>query len=416
MTRNNSTIIDCLALMVSWRRLIVVNFMIFTVVTATFSLIMPKTFSVTTTLLAPASDNDGFGLAGLIGAMPFSGLDLGGLSGQTNMFMAILNSRTVMETIASRFNLMSVYKTDNMEETVRILREQVSTAINDDGTISISVSAQTGFFAYSEAGKKAARVLAPDMANAFVQELDRENKHLKTEKAHNNRLFVEKRYFQNIADLRSGEEALKTFQNKHKILALPEQTEQAIHAASELRALIISKEVQVEVLRNYLSGSHAELKRAEGELRALNEKLVEMKRGKPESTNSRHDSNDVTLFIPLNQTPEIGLQYIRLLREVKLQQKIQEFLLPQYEQAKIQEAKDTPTVQILDEAVIPIRRTSPKRTLMVLFGGFLSLIISACLILIFEYVNRIRREGGAEYEKLRGTLAIVRGRDIPRRK
>ena len=85
------------------------------------------------------------------------------------------------------------------------------------------------------------------MANAFIEELDKVNTQLKTEKAHNNRIFIEKRYTQNIEDLKNAEEALKAFQKKHGVIALPEQTVITIETAAELNANIIAKEVDVSV-------------------------------------------------------------------------------------------------------------------------------------------------------------------------
>ncbi|MCG8604468.1 Wzz/FepE/Etk N-terminal domain-containing protein [bacterium] len=412
MEKSNSGIVRYFAVLVTWRRLLIINFFIFTISMAIFSLIMPKTFTATTTILPPSASSDGFGLASLVGNTSFGGLlDLGGIVGETNIFLAILRSRTVMETIAQQFDLTKVYETENVEETLRVLSERYSTEINEDGTISIMASAQTGFAAYSEEGKNVARFLARDLANAFADELDRVNKRLKTEKARNNRKFVETRYFQNLEDLSKAEDELKAFQETREIIALPEQMQAAIETAAELHARVISKEVEAEVLRGYVSSSHHELTRTETELKELRKKLTELKYGR-DGRNGKNQANGADIFIPLDKTPQIGLQYVRLLREVTLQQKIQEFLLPQYEQAKIQEAKDTPTVQILDPAIAPIRRSSPQRTLMVIFSGFLSLIMSVCLILIFEYVNRIREEGDAEYIALREAFEKIR-QDIP---
>ncbi len=408
MEYSKNSIVGYFAVLITWRKLLVANFLIFTIATAMFSLVTPKTFSATTTILPPSANSDGFGLASLVGNTSFGGLlDLGGVAGETNIFLAILKSRTVMQAVADEFDLTEVYETENTEETLKALSERYSVEVDDDGTISVAASAQTGFMAYSEEEKDIARLLARDIANGFVKELDRINKRLKTEKAQNNRVFVETRYFQTLGDLAKAEEALKAFQEASEIIALPEQTQAAIQTASELHARIISKEVEADVLRTYVGKSHRNLTRIEAELKELRRKLAEMKSGRDE----KNQGNPADLFIPLDKTPQLGLQYVRLYREVALQQKIQEFLLPQYEQAKIQEARDAPTLQILDPAIAPIRRTSPKRALMVILSGFLSLVISACLILMFEYLSRIRQEGGSEYEALNDAIENIR-RDL----
>ncbi|MFQ5707889.1 MAG: GumC family protein [bacterium] len=405
----NPTIIDYIAVVVKWRKMIIVNFFVVTLLTAAYSLVMPKTFTAITTILPPSEESNGLGVASLVGSLPFGSLGLGNVTAETNIFIAILNSRTVMETIAKEFDLMQLYNTENMEETVKSLRENVSVVVNDDGTISVSASAQTGFLAFNEDEKNKVRNLAKDISNAFVHELDQVNSRLKSERAKNNRIFIEKRYLKNLSDLHRAEDSLKNFQEIYGVIALPEQTDASIQAAAELNAKITTKEIEVAVLSKYMSGSHMKLNRAKSELRELKRKLKEMKEGINYDLTSPQDGhNNTDLFIPLNEAPDIGLKYIRLYREVTLQEKLLEFLLPQYEQAKIQEAKDTPTVQVLDEAITPIKRTSPKRTIIVLLSGFLSLILSVCLILMFEYWQRVKREGGDDFEKLSTALFQLR--------
>ena len=408
MESKKSNIINFFTVVARQRRLIIVNFLIVCSLTAVYSLLMPKTFTARATILAPQDESEFLGLSSLINNLPIGKLGLGMVSEETYMFTAILNSRTVMEAIAKKFNLQELYKTKNLEETVKELREQVSVEINEDLTISVAVSSATGFLA-SEEDENVIRKRAADMTNAFLEELDQVNKQLKTEKARNNRIFIEKRYQQNMDDLKKAEVALKDFQETHGLIALPEQTEASIKAAAELKAQATVKEIEVAVLSKYVSGSHVELVRAKNELRELNRKLDEMNTGTNEGLDVQNGKSDAKLFVPFNQAPELGLQYVRLYREVTLEQKIMEFLLPQYELAKIQEAKDTPTVQVLDEAVMPIKRTKPKRTIMVLAAGLLSIFFSVVAILLQEYVRTLESTRSEDYQKLREIVQSVRG-------
>ncbi|XLM21261.1 hypothetical protein MKD33_03615, partial [Chromobacterium piscinae] len=73
---------------------------------------------------------------------------------------------------------------------------------------------------------------------------------------------------------------------------------------------------------------------------------------------------------------------MRKLRELKYQETIFELLSKQYEMAKIDEAKDSSLIQVLDTAVPPELKSKPKRSLIVmlgLFGGLLIGILSALL-------------------------------------
>jgi len=417
MEGTRSNIIDYFSVVVKWRKLIFVNFIVVCIITAIISLIVPKTFSANSTILPPTNEADAFGLSSLIGNLPLGALGFGGVSEETYTFMAILHSRTVMEAIAEKFDLMNKYDYENMEYTIEELRENVIIEINEDGTITLSSMASTKFLPGEEEENETRR-LARDMANAFIEELDRVNTQLKTEKAHNNRIFIEKRYEQNINDLKNAEEELNAFQKTYGVIALPEQTVIAIETAAELNANIIAKEVEVSVLSGYVSESHSELTRAKSELTELRRKFDEMKTGRNRDILNNNGTQNTRLFIPLNEVPDLGLKYVRRYREVSLQQKILEFLLPQYEQAKIQEAKDTPTVQVLDKAVTPVKRKKPKRAIMVLLAGLLSMVFSVTGVFFVEYIRHLEASQQEDYRKVENILQSLRSdvRKLLRRK
>ena len=391
MKKNQIGIIDYLYILVKWRKLLIVNFIFVCLVAAIISSVIPKWYTAKTTILPPLGESAGMDLSSLINNLPVGGLgiSLSGLSEEGNIFLAILNSRTVMETVAQEFELMKQYKTKNMEKTIKALQQHMLVEINEEGTISLYTEEGTPYFA-TENEKNKARKLAKDMANFFIEELDRVNKQLKTDRARNTRIIIEKRYNQNLEDRRQAEERFKEFQEKYGVIALPEQTEATITAAAELKAQIIAKDVEVGVLSKYMGESHANFIMAQYELNELNNRYQEFRSGGKETTQPKNsDLND--LFLPLEKIPDLGIKYVRLFRELTLQEKLSEFFLPQYEQAKIQEAKNTPTVQILDKAVTPIHRTRPKRMMIILVAGFSCLLLSAIFVFGLEHFRELER-------------------------
>ena len=74
----------------------------------------------------------------------------------------------------------------------------------------------------------------------------------------------------------------------------------------------------------------------------------------------------------------------KLNREVEVFNTLFIYLTQQYEDAKIQEAKNTPTIQLLDSAKIPINKSAPKRFLMVTVMVLIS-FISSSIYFIFDY-------------------------------
>lgn len=402
MEKKELSFLDFLSMMIKWRKHLIVNFFIVCIIAAIISLIIPVWFGASTTILPPIGDSGGLGLSSLLGDLPMGGLGMGigALPEETNTALAILNSRTMMEIVAKKYNLKKRYKAENMEETIRELRERYSIKVNDEGTVTLYTEVKTPFFS-NDTEKNEARKLAKDMANFFITELDKLNNEIRVEKAKNSRIFIEKRYFQNLEDLKIAEENLRDFQEKYGVIALPEQTEAAIITAAELKSQIMTKEVEIGVLQKSVSKTHVKLIRSKTELKELKKKYDEFVYGKQlKSGNDDPQTNSDNLFLPFEQVPELGLQYARLYREVMMQQKLMEFLLPQYEDAKIQEAKETPTIQVLDPAVIPVKKSRPKRALFVIIAGMFTLIISIVWITVYERIQLLREIDRKKYEKI----------------
>ena len=365
-------------ILIKHRRRIITNFILVCILSVLISLILPEWYRSYSTILPPTDEQDITNISSFVSDLPMRALGLGQTSEQTEIYIATLKSRTIMESVANKFNLMKKYKVKNIEKTIKILRKHCGVNLDEENTITIFAEAKTPWFAIFDKNKKnRARLLARDMANFFISELDRISAKLRTTKARNTRIFIEERYNQNIDDLHHAEELFKQFQEKYGTIALPEQTTATISAMAELKAQIITKEVELGVLRKNVGEKHSEFIKTNDELKELNKKYDELNVGKLNNIlNKPTKTNQSDVFLTLEDVPNLGLQYTRLYRDVLIQEKIMEFILPQFEQAKIQEAKDTPTVQILDEAVQPIKKHRPKRMIIVLFYGLLSFIFS----------------------------------------
>ena len=392
MIKQKPTLLDYFLICVKWRKTIFFHVLIVGLLAICLSLIVPIWYKGNATVLPPSADEESTGFSALLSQIPISAslLGLGGATQSTAIVMAILDSRTVMETVVHNYDLIKRYRAKNLESAVRTLRKRCSFEIQEEGTISISVSARTGFF-HPKNQIEEARSLARDMTNYFVNQLDSMNKYLRNERAKNMRLFIEKRYHHNLEALAKAEEALKAFQEKYGAISLPDQTLAAIEAAAGLKAEIVSKQIEIGVLEQMVGPGHSSLTKAKTE-------LTELQRGY-RSFEMEDEKERMDLFPAFQKIPEYGLEFVRLYREIKLQEIILEFLLPQYEQAKIQEAKDTPTIQLIDEAVLPIRKAKPKRALIVILSVLFALIFSVFYAMFSERMRNIRLEGGEDFEK-----------------
>ncbi len=381
------------------RRFIFWNFVIVSLVAVVVSLALPKWYRSSATIIPTAGGEGLMGAASLLGNLPSSlgSLVKTPLSTEASIYLAILNSRTVLDSTITRFGLVERYHAKTFEDARRKLRDHFYVDLNDDGTISVATEARTGYFSFGKADSSA-KHLAYEMTAFVVKKLDEINRRLRSEKARSDRLFIEKRYRQNLRDLARAEEALKDFQQRYGAVSLPEQVQALITTMAELKAKLLEKEIQADVMAHYLSPTHPKLKRTREELQQLRQKYAELLGISGTIDNSDRQTKDILLRF--TDLPELGLKYAEIYRELLTQQKIQEFLLPQYEQAKIEEAKNTPTLQILDRPIVPERKARPKRAYIVIAAAFFALLYSLIAIYVSVNLEYIREHDPNKYGRI----------------
>ncbi|GAI07982.1 unnamed protein product, partial [marine sediment metagenome] len=172
-----------------------------------------------------------------------------------------------------------------------------------------------------------------------------------------------------------------------RTIALDVEIQSAIGTIAELKSQIILLEVKKGALASSVQFNNPYLYDINKELRELKKQLTKIEFGSKQKNEKDFGAG---FSVPFSELPEVSLEYARLLRNVKVQEVIYELLTQQYEQAKIMEAKDTPTVQFLDRAGIPEKKTFPKRTLIVAFAFLLSLFVNIPLVFFLEYLADVK--------------------------
>ncbi|MCK4966328.1 hypothetical protein KAS50_04815 [bacterium] len=387
--QEEKNILDYLIVLAKRKGLIITFTVFAAIITITLSLILPKWYRAESVIMPPESESGLLGVSSLLSQfdeLPVGGLSLGKTSEKTKRLMTIMESRTIMEKVVKKFDLIKSYKEKNITDTIKRLRKYTTFKIQESDAISFTV--------IDKSPQKAS-----DMANYFLSEMEKMNIELNIEKARNNRIFVEERYKQNKIDLRNAEEKLKEFMNTHNVVSLPEQTEAAIQAAAELGAEVYRIEIELGIKEKTLGRNHSTISSLKTELKEYQKKLDRLF-DESENPAKKEISGDITnLFIPFSKAPEIGVEYIRLKRDVGIQNKIFELLTTLYEQAKIEEAKDTPTIQILDRAVPPEKKYKPRRMILVVFWTSAAVIFSIILAFIFNFIERVSHADNKDYEK-----------------
>ncbi len=391
----DSTIWDIFNVFIKWRRILVFAFIVTVILTYVITLFLPKYYTSGATLFPPEKDTGSLGIAssllgGGIGSfLSGSGMCLPTFATLSDVYSSVLQSRIVSENVIEQNNLKEVYDTESMEEAVNVLRGRLNVAVEPNGMIKLSVEARDP--------ERAAQI-----TESFINELNRINKDVRISKARATRQFIEDRLEQTKIDLKEAEETYKEFQEEHKALALDNQVSALIESVAELRSQLVMAEIELGVLENTLQPTHTEVLQKRAEITQIKKQLEKIEKG------DGGEGEDEFLSIPFSEAPDLGLELARLTRELKIQETIFELLVQQYEQAKISEKRDTPTIQVLDPPKVPEKRSRPKRTLMALIAGILALILTTIAIFIKEYLDIQKRANSEAYQNLESALNSLR--------
>jgi len=352
------TLLDFFSVVTKWRKLLVWFVLACTVLAGGFAAISPKWYKSTATVF-PAEQTSLFpGLEGISGLSRVLGAGstlsrLTGRATESDRYMAILKSETALMKVIERFDLTKVYEITSYprEKTMKALLSNTEFEIADEGNLSITV--------YDKDPQRAA-----DMANYFVEVLNEINSSMQATNAKANREFIEKRVEKCQNDLRAAEDTLKEFQQVSGMIIIPDQSSSSISAVAELYATKAKKEVEAAVLQRTVGPDNPLYRQTQVELEQISKKVSEI--------------------------PGMGIGSLRLYRDVLIQQKILEFLLPLYEQAKVEEKRSTPSVIVLDHAQVAERKAKPKILLYALIAFVGSMVLSVFIIFLREGVGRLR--------------------------
>jgi len=338
---------------------------VMTMGTLVVSFLLPKIYESTATLLPQLESNNGVGLGALFasGAASSAAQSLGiSLPGSpatpTDVFTAMLKSRIMADDIIRRFDLMEQYETKTMHDARGSLEGATRIVVTKEKVIKVAVEDKDP-------------QLASDIANFYVSNLDRLNQTLSVSKARENRKFIEQRVAETQTALVKVEDALKEFQTQNRTVAIEAQSKAMIEATAMIQAQIMAQEVQLQVMGSYLSSNNPEIARVQSSISELRKQLQIMETGKSGKERLPGDR----LRPAITSVPTLALEYGRLARDLKVQETLYALLISQYEQAKLTEARDTPTVQVLDPAIPAERKSRPKILLNVLIAGILSLFV-----------------------------------------
>ena len=299
------------------------------------SLLLPSWYRAKSTLLPPTETSDtGFGMfSGMLKSNALNNLGLTTTNTPSDVFGEILKSRLLAEAAINRFGYMKLYRRKGMDRTVKEFQRHLTVDVNPAGILDVAFE-----------DRSAQR--AADVTNFLVSELDQFNVNTYKTRGKRLRQFLEGRVSEVQGQRVAAEERLLGYEREHHVVSSAET--EAAKGVADILAQKFSLETQRAYISSYTSPGSAELQGIERQLHALNSEIGKL--------------------------PEVKLEGARLALDVEVQRKLLMLIQGQYEDARMQETRDTPTVTVLDAATVPELKVRPIRSLIVAGAAFAALL------------------------------------------
>ncbi|MDP6296013.1 MAG: GNVR domain-containing protein [Candidatus Marinimicrobia bacterium] len=378
------------------------------------SLFLPKWYASQAVILSSGAGR--FSLISAFADLPLNEFGFSPVNEDITSFISILDSRSMKEQMVEKFNLVERYGSRDVEYAMKELDGNTELRVTDEGALAITLMDREP-------------EVSQQMVQAMLSQLDLINRRLSREQGKYNRQFIEERLKQTKIDIMKAEEELKLFQQQTGVVDILAQVtaqleaygqlysqkvaahggvySQELQAYTELYAQRAGTEIQLSVAKSTLSQNNPTirqltflLKEQDRQLETLAEQLDSELGVMLQDVDERLGSvgfNDgaAPIWITLSDFPALAMRSARLIREVEVQSKLLEILIPQYEQARMEESKNIPTLQVIDEPKVPLNKAKPKRMLIVLGAVFMAAIFSSGYVLVEYHTRDLRKRLGS---------------------
>lgn len=385
---NQVDILDVLISIAKHKTFIIKTVGVITVIALIISLLWPVTYRSTATFLPPKQTSvlPG-GLGGLVGSAIGMGVGTAQINAETAL--NILKSRTIREDIIRTFELSEVYREDIMEFLLKEVQKKTTINVTREGGFGFSPLV---YIELSFDDREPWR--AQQIVDFYLAALDSTVREINRNYAENSFQMVNMRYLQNLEDLTRAEEEFKAFQQEFGVFEVQEQARLLIQNIAQLKANQIELEIQIAVMRQTINETNPEL---------LNLMRIrdEVSRQVDVLILESEEVADKFPFFALTKVPEISLQYMRLYREVVIQNKVLEAIYPQLQYQEMMTRINAPTIQIVDSANLPTYKHAPKRAIIVIAGMFFGIFLSLTVVFYREVMDKGKSADSDYYHKIK---------------
>ena len=359
--------LDLLVVLTKWKKFfLILTFSTFVLSYFVIYFAIEEEFESKALIIPSDESSPSGGISGIMKNLKDLPLGLGGKSKSqsTDLYLTIIYSRSNLENIIEKFDLMNDYDLNSREKAVKLLSKKIEADVTDEDAFEITVRSKTA--------KKSANIV-----NYILEILNQKVIELNVTKSRDNRIFLEKRYAELKQNLRIVEDSLQRFQERTGLYEAKEQLKLIAGAYTELETKISMKKIELEILENMYEKESPQADLLRREISLMESEFNSFKRNK----------NEESFLLALNSLPENMKKFLRLYRDIEIYTAILEFIVPIYEQAKLEEQKNIPVLRVIDYGVVPEKKAYPPRLLISAITTFIIFSIFSAFLIFREVIR-----------------------------
>lgn len=376
-----------LKVLTKWRKFLYVNTLVLFLGGLVISFVVKPLYD-SDAVVFPVTGQTSFGQMGA--QIPIS-LLLGtsAAASPSQLFVEILNSRSLRTNVIKKLDLMSFFRASDLEDALKTMSRSVKVTLDISGVVSIK--------ARTKDPKMSAKIV-----NTMVASLDSINKHSVMYRGRRVRIMLERRLSELEKQMKAAEDSLEFFQAQHKTLSLPDEWGAIMSEYAQLKEKEMEDQIRLNILEAVASPQHPEILKVKRNLAGIRKELKRFE----ETGQSGFGPG---FSVPLEKMPKVSIELARRTRDVKVYDKVYSFVVQQLEQARIMEKKDTPTLQIIDFGVPAARRSWPRKSFLLIASILIGLLFGFIFAVILEFREEIERN--PKYSNMKSLIDSI-SRDL----
>lgn len=427
-TSRKTSTLDFLLRLLHWRRVIVINTVVVAILAVIVSLLLPKWYEVWTSLLPPQEESLTLGplsTGDVDEALSAAGEARLALTGRMNLPMwasasdllsGILRSRRLQEAVIRDMGLMQIFGAKTIDDALEEFDNRARVRVGAEGIVYLRILDQDP-------------QRAADISAACLRELDEIQRESRHSRATEVRKFVDERISATTGDLASAEDSLRSFEQRYGLLLPEEQVRVLVETIAKVEAERLLVAVERDAMGQQVGAEHPEAMALDMRLRSLDEAKAALEgrlatrtggsgadgtRGF-EAGNGAHaasafdnaNGGQSGREIDLATFPDLNLAYLRLYRQVRIQESLYQMLTQMREQYRIIEVRDTPTIEVLTPPAVPEKKSKPHRALICAGATLLAFTGSLGIAAALERMAMLAEADPVRFAKLQQLLTGI---------